>query len=208
MPPAATSGRLVRLRTSWSSDSRPNPPDESSAGSSTKLPRWPPASLPWSTSTSAPASAASAASAGVVTVTHTSLPAACRALITAGSGQPNVNEVTGMGSALSSASLASQSSSSNLGWPSSTPACRASAASSAAYSVTASCSAGPPGTNTLTPSGPRVSSLACRICSASAAAVRYPAARKPRPPALATAAASCGVVGPPASGASTIGTSR
>ena len=77
---------------------------------------------------SAPAEAAFPASSGVVTVTQTSLPALLRALITPGSGQPKVNEMTGSGSSVSKASLACQASSSYLGWPSSTPASAARAA--------------------------------------------------------------------------------
>ena len=74
-----------------------------------------------------PALAADTASAGLATVTHTSVPAACSAVMSAGSGQPNVNDVTGTGSAVSRASFAAQSSSSNRGGPSVTPAARASA---------------------------------------------------------------------------------
>src|SRR5882757_8550019 len=62
-------------------------------------------------------------------------------------------------------------------------------------------------TNRFTPSGPDVSARAAVMRSARASAVRYPAARKPRPPALDPAAASSGVVGPPAMGATITGTS-
>ncbi len=72
------------------------------------------------------------ASAGLATVTHTSVPASCSAVITPGSGQPKVNDVTGSGSAVSRASFAAQSSSSKRGEPSATPAARASASSVAA----------------------------------------------------------------------------
>ena len=47
-------------------------PSAVASGRSTNVPRWPPASTPWSTSTSAPASRAMRASSGSVTVTHTS----------------------------------------------------------------------------------------------------------------------------------------
>src|ERR1700677_886079 len=65
-----------------------------------------------------------------------------------------------------------------------------------------------PGTNRFTPNGALVSSPVRRHRSASSAADRYPAARKPSPPPLLPAAASSGVDGPPASGASTIGMSQ
>ena len=62
--------------------------------------------------------AASRASAGVVTVTHIALPASCSAATTPAGGQPNVNDTTAARSRASSASLASQPSSSWRGEPS------------------------------------------------------------------------------------------
>src|SRR5262249_59963360 len=56
-----------------------------------KVPRWAPASGPWTPRPSAPREAASAGSSGVVTVTHTRLPAACSAALTAGHGQAAVD---------------------------------------------------------------------------------------------------------------------
>ena len=70
-------------------------PRSGAVSSSAKNARCPPASAPWTTSASAPASRASRASAGPVTVTHTSLPAACTRSTTAASGHPNVNDTTG-----------------------------------------------------------------------------------------------------------------
>src|SRR4051812_50193500 len=58
----------------------------------------------------------------------------------------------------------------------------------------------------LRPTGLDVSARNSSSSACTAAAVLYPAARKPRPPASETAAASAGVVGPPASGAPAIGT--
>ena len=95
------------------------------------VPRCAPASGPWTHSPSAPRAAAAAASSGVVTVTHTWLPAARSAAMTPCCGQPKVKLTTAGGSASRAASFASQSSSSQSGAPGWTPSAAASGSSSA-----------------------------------------------------------------------------
>ena len=98
-----------------------------------------------------------------MTVTHDSKRAS-----TSGAGQPNVNETTAGGSASSSASFASQSSSSAFGAPISSPsACRRST-----YGPYVSGSATGPGTNRFTPNGRSVSSRVRAIRRPSSSAVR------------------------------------
>src|SRR5579859_2405122 len=64
------------------------------------------------------------------------------------------------------------------------------------------------GTNRFAPIGPEVRLRAALSRSAKTSAVRYPAATKPSPPAFVPAAASSGVDGPPAIGATRIGAER
>ena len=53
---------------------------------SSSPPRWPPASVPWTTSASAPAATAAATSAGEPIVTQTAVPAACNRPTSVGGG--------------------------------------------------------------------------------------------------------------------------
>jgi ABC-type microcin C transport system permease subunit YejB len=98
IPPAAISGMLVTAATSASSR-RSGTPGGPASRSAEKVPRWAPASGPWTHNPSAPREAASAASSGVVTVTQTTLPAARSAAMTPGSGQPKVKLTTAGGRA-------------------------------------------------------------------------------------------------------------
>ena len=72
IPPAAITGSSTRSRTCGTSAIVPTSPASKSAA---KVPRWPPASLPWATTASQPASSALAASAAVVAVPITVTPA-------------------------------------------------------------------------------------------------------------------------------------
>ena len=99
-------------------------------------PRWPPASAPCTTSTSAPAATAARASATLVTVSHTSAPAARTRSSVAALGQPKVNEIDRRsGVERERRAFASNSSSSKRGSPSGTPQRAASGCSSSAYGV-------------------------------------------------------------------------
>src|SRR5262249_58835901 len=88
--PAAPGGGRVPAATSASSR-RSGGPGAPAPRAAEKVPRWAPASGPWTPRPSAPREAASAGSSGVVTVTHTRLPAACSAALTAGHGQAAVD---------------------------------------------------------------------------------------------------------------------
>ena len=77
------------------------------------------------------AAPAARASSGVVTVTQTAQPAACRRATTARLGQPNVNDTTGTRSSATSASFSSQPSSSWRGAPTSARGARRARARSA-----------------------------------------------------------------------------
>ena len=107
-PPEAISGSAVTRVTSRSRVSSPTSPTPSA---SLKVPRWAPASTPWTTSPPAPAAAARSASWGSVTVTQTSTPASPSRSITSGGGQPKANDATAGRSATSTASFSSQASS-------------------------------------------------------------------------------------------------
>ena len=74
MPPVATTGTRTASTTCGSSASRPTACSRATAAS--KAPRWPPASAPWATMTSAPAASAARASATLVTVANQAMPAA------------------------------------------------------------------------------------------------------------------------------------
>ena len=205
MPPVATSGRSLTARTSWRSASRPTSP----GARSSKEPRWPPASTPWTTSASAPASCAATASAAVVTVTHSAQPAECSASASARDGQPKVTDTTGMRSSRGQGQLLVpavvvvtrlaelDAVALRLGGERRRVAARARRVRQRR----------PRARTDSAPNGRSVSRLSSPISARTASALRYPAARKPRPPASDTAAASAGVDGPPAIGAWTIGCS-
>ena len=96
---------------------------------------------------------------------QTALPAARRRSISAGSGQPNVNETTGTGSASSRSTFAAKPSSSERGSPASSPS-RARNASIAAGSASVGVTA-----NTLTPNGAAVSSRVAAMAALIASGV-------------------------------------
>ena len=114
MPPAAING-ISRSDKSLSSTCRGVIPAGPVASN---VPLCPPASGPWTQSTSAPAAIASFASAREVTVTVTDTPRSCNVVTTPASGTSKVKDTTAGASSERTSSLLCQSSSSCLGSPS------------------------------------------------------------------------------------------
>ena len=165
MPPAAISGRSVTAAT-WPIRGIRRCPSPV-ALSLANVPRWPPASEPWTQIASAPAAAAITASLGSVTVTTTRQPASDRAAITPAGGQPKVKLTSAGGSASRIAIFSSRWSSSHVGSPRDAPTASAWAASELTYPAIDSASVdGMPGTNRFTPNR---SGLAARTAAISAA---------------------------------------
>src|SRR5262249_27014645 len=93
-PPAATTGTRTASTTCGSRDMRPT---RSASGNAALPPidRWPPASSPWATMTSAPPAAAARASSTVETIAMVLMPRARHSRAKAGSSQPRAAEKTG-----------------------------------------------------------------------------------------------------------------
>ena len=193
IPPAAITGTRTRSRTCGTSAIVPT---SAASNGPPKVPRCPPASLPWATTASQPTASRVAASSVVVAVPITVTPASASAEIASVGGTPKVMLKTDGGRSSRTSSCASNGGD-GVGGACPGPSPRRSrhgAIRSSIPATAAGASGVRSGANRLTAKGSSVSRRTAASCSRSASGDRIAAPREPSAPASETAATSSGVL--------------